>query len=60
MSNLDNVTAETLLSLAVDRLRRIKWMCEKVSADLAETAEEFSDFLDQYDEWVLSQEEKDA
>ena len=46
MNNLDNVTAETLLSLAVDRLRRIKWMCEKVSADLAETAEEFSEFLD--------------
>jgi len=52
MSNLDNVTAETLLSLAVDRLRKIKWMCEKVSADLAETAEEFSEFLDQYDEWA--------
>jgi hypothetical protein len=51
MSKLDNIEPETMLGLAVDKIRSLKWLTQKISTDLALVSEELSDFLDTYDDW---------
>jgi hypothetical protein len=59
MSKLDNIEPETMLATAVDKIRSLKWLTQKISTDLALVSEELSDFLDTHDDWENERERGD-
>jgi hypothetical protein len=59
MNNLDKVEPETLLTLAMERLRTLMWTLVHTSSTLAQLGEELNEFVEHYDEWLQAQEDKD-
>jgi hypothetical protein len=60
MSKLDNIEPETMLATAVDKIRSLRWLTRKVSADLAQVSEELEEFLETYDGWDNDREPGDV
>ena len=59
MNNLDNIDPETMLKSAVDKIRGLQWLLQKTSTNLAQAAEDLSEFLETHDDWERDREDRE-